>query len=113
MKGRSEDWMGANPAFDVGFLRAAKKRTGAKLRIQQRVINLQDLAWMADRLGVIELPEKNGRRSRSLDSILESLGMTRGTLDGPHDALEDCLATFRAWRRMNALWLMKTEVRHE
>jgi DNA polymerase III epsilon subunit-like protein len=98
-----EDWLGCNPYFDRGFLAAAMERNGLKARLPRRMVDLQSVAWLCDRMGLIELPRKKGAvaASASLDGILQSLGLSRAK--GVHTALEDCLLTARVWRRLWAL----------
>jgi DNA polymerase III epsilon subunit-like protein len=94
-----QDWAGCNPAFDQRFLDAAFERSGLTFRMGRRPVCIQTVAYMADRLGAITLPSSSdGLKSRSLDSILLALGLSRpSTL---HDALEDCRYTMHALQQL-------------
>lgn len=95
------DWCGCNPHFDRGFLDAAFARHGIEKRMDRRPVCLQTLAWLAHGMGRIRLPlGRDGLPKRSLDAILEALGMRR---EGKtHDALEDVRLTAGAFRRIYA-----------
>jgi DNA polymerase III subunit epsilon len=100
-----DDIVGANPRFDIAFLEAAAKRTGVPVRFR-RPIDVQSVAWVADKIGVIELPRKKGGgpASISLDSILKALGNQRA--EKCHDAAEDAALT--AWAMQRLLTLLRT-----
>jgi DNA polymerase III epsilon subunit-like protein len=100
---REDDVGGANPRFDGDFLRAAAKRCGIWLKLPGRMVDVQTIAWVADKLGRIELPRKKpgGPASCSLDSILVTLGRAR---EGKrHDAAEDAALTAFAFQRLLTL----------
>lgn len=95
-----QEWCGCNPHFDRQFLDAAFVRHGIDKRIPHRAIDLQTLAWMAYTMGRLDLPVgKHGMPSRSLDAILEALGLARSS--DRHDALEDARLTMRALQRLH------------
>lgn len=102
-----DDIVGANPRFDIAFLEAAAKRTGVPVRFR-RPIDVQTVAWVADKLGLIELPRKKGggAASISLDSILKTLGNQRA--EKKHDAAEDAALT--AWAMQRLMTLLKTSL---
>jgi DNA polymerase III epsilon subunit-like protein len=94
---------GANPRFDMDFLRAAAMRNGVELGLWCRPVDVQSVAWVADKIGRIELPRKKegGPPSCSLDAILETLGRSR---DGAkHSAAEDVTLTAFAFQRLQTL----------
>lgn len=103
MKARkATDWCGHNPSFDKGFVNAAMQRCGKKYRLPYRCIDLGTLAWVADKLNAIRLPlDKNGRPSRSLDSVLQALDKSR--IGHHHDAFHDAQLTGFAFTRLMTL----------
>jgi len=97
---------GANPQFDLAFLRAAASRQGVVLHVNRRAVDVQSVAWVADKIGRITLPRKKegGAPSCSLDAILETLGRSR---DGAgHSAAEDVSLTAFAFQRLLTLLAM-------
>jgi DNA polymerase III epsilon subunit-like protein len=95
-----KDWeiCGANPQFDLGFLRQAYARWKKRFPLGRRPVDIQGMAWLADRLGILTLPTKDGRPTASLDAIAETLDMGRAGKE--HDALEDAILTARIHRRL-------------
>jgi len=92
-----QDWCGCNPQFDLGFLLAAFRRAEMSSSLSRRPVCVQTLAWMAHRMGKIVLPwGGDGLCSRSLDSILKALGLSRKW--PTHDAVEDVELTGTAFR---------------
>jgi len=91
--GSETSWIaaGCHVAFDCAFIDAAARRCGVGARMPHRRIDVQSLAWRADMRGEIKLPEKNGRASFSLDSILAAIGRERP--EGVHHALDDAKLT--------------------
>lgn len=104
-----QDWAGSNPGFDRDFIHAAMERHGMAYRLPRRPVGVENLAWMADQMGVIVLPVgKDGRKSAGLDSVLKALGMEdRG--DNPHDALGDCRLTRDVLQKLLALVTVRKE----
>lgn len=98
--GEDYEICGANPQFDMGFIRQAYVRWKKRFPLGRRPVDIQNLAWLADRLGLLTLPQKNGRPTASLDAIAETLGM--GRVGKTHDALEDAILTARIHRRLMA-----------
>jgi len=97
-----QDWCGCNPQFDLGFLLAAFGRAGMRASLSRRPVCVQTLAWMAHRMGKIVLPwGGDGLCSRSLDSILKALGLSRR--GATHDAVEDVELTGTAFRRLTLM----------
>lgn len=95
----SLDWCGCNPAFDLAFLRAAAARSDVKLPLGGGV-DLQSLAWLADRIGLIELPSRlDGKKSRSLDAIVKALDMP-GRESMTHSSIEDVILSERVLVRL-------------
>jgi DNA polymerase III epsilon subunit-like protein len=102
-KRRGAEVGGANPRFDMDFLRAAAARNGVELGLRCRPVDVQTVAWVADKIGRITLPRKKegGAPSCSLDAILETLGRSR---DGAkHSAAEDVTLTAFAFQRLLTL----------
>lgn len=102
-KRRGAEVGGANPRFDMDFLRAAASRQGVVLRMSHRAIDVQTLAWVADKIGLITLPRKKegGMPTCSLDAILETLGRSRE--GAKHSAAEDVTLTAFAFQRLLTL----------
>jgi DNA polymerase III epsilon subunit-like protein len=101
-----QDWMGANPDFDRGFIAAAFRRHRIMGDVPRRPVDVQAvawLAWLAWRLGALALPcGRNGLVKRSLDALLEAVGLSRGE-SGVHDALEDARLTLAVWDKLERL----------
>ena len=84
--------------FDVAFLRAAAKRCGLEL-VFGRTLDLRGAAWLAYELGKVSLPlGKDGNPRLSLDSISQSMGMSRA--GDRHDCLEDALLTMSCFKTL-------------
>lgn len=95
------DWCGCNPHFDRAFVDAAFARHGIEKRLDRRPVCLQTMAWLAHAMKKISLPiGRDGLPKRSLDAILEALGLARGS--EMHDALEDAKLTGAAFRQLHA-----------
>jgi len=99
------EWAGANPQFDRGFIEEAAARhvLPVTATLNRRPVDVQTLGWLADRLGLIVLPEKGGRKSASLASLCLALGM-EGRVGKMHSALEDAGLTARVYVRLMALF---------
>ncbi len=96
-----QEWCGCNPEFDRGFLDAGFARHGIEKRLPRRPVCLQTLAWLAADRGLISLAVgSNGMPKRSLDAILEAVGLARSS--AKHDALEDARLTLGAYRKIKA-----------
>ncbi len=96
------EWAGCNPNFDRGFLDVAFARHGIEKRMGRRPIEVQTVAWLAHQLGKVVLPlGRDGMPKRSLDAILQALGISRAT--DRHDALEDCRLTLAAFKQLTSL----------
>ena len=104
-----QEWMGCNPQFDRAFIDAAFARHEIGKRLGHRPIVLQAVAWLADSLGLIELPHgSDGLPKRSLDAILGALGLSRGS--DWHGAMEDCQLTLAAYKIIKSRFSARIQV---
>lgn len=94
-----DEWGGCNPRFDMDFVNAAWVRCGMDERLGYRPVCLGSLAWAAHVTKRIRLQiGRDGNPKRSLDAILEALGMKR--TGATHGALEDARLTLAALQQI-------------
>lgn len=85
---------GANVKFDIGFLNALQERTGVRLGLSHRGLDIQAVAMYLCDVGSISLP------SYSLNSIAAYYGLARK--GNTHGALEDAYLARDAYEHMKA-----------
>jgi DNA polymerase III epsilon subunit-like protein len=93
---------GANTAFDIGFLNKAFERQFIVSPLGHRVLDVISMALMAHMLGKLTLPVLHDIPCASLDAILQTIGLSRPTLE--HNSLTDAILTAEAIKTILSLF---------